>query len=208
MMGFAIRDGILLGLSLASLFGFGPALLALLQTSLSRGYKSGFALAFGIFLSDLFLVLLSFEGVTQVVDEPQNKVAFGIVGGVILIIFGMVTFIKKPQTKADEIIVKNPRILAFIGKGFLLNLANPFIWLFWMGTMIAISANYEKDEKAILMMFSTALLIVLLSDILKSFLADRLKPFITAKLLISINRIAGIGLILFGISLIIRAFYI
>lgn len=206
-MGFAIRDGLLLGISLATLFGFGPALLALLQTSLSRGYKSGFALAFGIFLSDLFLVMLSFEGVTQIVEEPKNKLAFGIVGGVILIVFGVITYLKKPQIETDEIIVKNPRILAFIGKGFLLNVANPFIWLFWMGTMIAISTNYEKDESAILIMFSTTLLVVLMSDLLKSFLADRLKPLITAKLLIRINRLAGIGLILFGISLVIRAFY-
>jgi len=206
-MGFAFRDGLILGLSLATLFGFGPALLALLQTSLSRGYKSGFALAFGIFLSDLFLVLLSFEGVTQVVEEPKNKLAFGVVGGVILIVFGIITYLKKPQIQSDEIEVKNPRILAFIGKGFLLNVANPFIWLFWMGTMIAISTNYEKDESAILIMFSTTLLVVLMSDLTKSFLADRLKPLITAKLLITINRIAGVGLILFGFSLIIRAFY-
>jgi threonine/homoserine/homoserine lactone efflux protein len=206
-MGFAIRDGLLLGISLATLFGFGPALLALLQTSLSRGYKSGFALAFGIFLSDLFLVLLSFEGVTQIVEEPKNKLAFGIIGGIILLIFGVITYLKKPQIEADEIVVKNPRIFAFIGKGFLLNVANPFIWLFWMGTMIAISTNYEKDETAILLMFSTTLMVVLMSDMLKSFLADRLKPLITARLLIKINKIAGIGLILFGISLVVRAFY-
>lgn len=206
-MGFAIRDGLILGVTLATLFGFGPALLALLQTSLSRGFKSGFALAFGIFLSDLFLVMLSFEGVTQVVEEPKNKLAFGIVGGVILIVFGVLTYLKKPQIEAQEIKVKNPRIFAFIMKGFFLNVANPFIWLFWMGTMIAISTNYEKDESAILVMFSITLLTVLISDLLKSFLADRLKPLITVKLLITINRIAGIGLILFGISLILRAFY-
>jgi threonine/homoserine/homoserine lactone efflux protein len=206
-MGFAIRDGLLLGITLATLFGFGPALLALLQTSLSRGFRSGFALAFGIFLSDLFLVLLSFEGVTQVVEEPKNKLAFGIVGGIILIVFGVLTYIKKPQVEAEEIKIKNPRIFAFIMKGFFLNVANPFIWLFWMGTMIAISTNYEKDESAILIMFSTTLLVVLLSDMTKSFLADRLKPLVTKKLLFTINSIAGIGLILFGISLIIRAFY-
>lgn len=206
-MGFAIRDGLLLGISLATLFGFGPALLALLQTSLSRGYKSGFALAFGVFLSDLFLVMLSFEGVTQVVQEPKNKLMFGVVGGVILIVFGIITYLKKQQIQNDEIVVKNHRILAFIGKGFLLNVANPFIWLFWMGTMIAISTNYNKDELAILVMFATTLLVVFMSDLTKSFLADRLKPLITAKLLTTINRIAGIGLILFGISLIIRAFY-
>ncbi len=206
-MGFAIRDGLLLGITLATLFGFGPALLALLQTSLSRGFKSGIALAFGIFLSDLFLVLLSFEGAIQVVEEPKNKLAFGLVGGVILIVFGVITYLRKVQTQAEEIKVKNPRIFAFIMKGFFLNVANPFIWIFWMGAMIAVSANYQKEESAILLMFTITLLTVLSSDILKSFLAGKLKPLITSKLLTTINRIAGIGLILFGISLVLRVFY-
>ena len=101
-MSFAIRDGLLLGVTLATLFGFGPALLALVQTSISRGFKAGVSLAFGVFLSDLFLVLLSFEGVIQVVEQPKNKLAFGIVSGLILIIFGIITYIRKPKTKTER----------------------------------------------------------------------------------------------------------
>lgn len=206
-MGFAIRDGLLLGITLATLFGFGPALLALLQTSLNKGFKSGFALAFGIFLSDLFLVLLSFEGVIQIVEEPKNKLAFGVVGGIILIVFGAITAIRKPQIVVQEIEIKNPRVWAYIIKGFFLNVANPFIWIFWMGTMIAVTANYQKDENAILLMFAITLLTVFISDTLKAYLAGKLKPLITEKLLLWINYVAGVGLVLFGISLIIRAYF-
>jgi len=207
-MSFAIRDGLLLGVTLATLFGFGPALLALVQTSISRGFKAGVSLAFGVFLSDLFLVLLSFEGVIQVVEQPKNKLAFGIVSGLILIIFGIITYIRKPKTKADEITVKDPKTITYILKGFFLNVANPFIWIFWMGSMVAITSNYEKDEKAILTMFTVTLITVFLSDTLKSYLAGKLKPLLTVKLLTLINSIAGIGLILFGISLMLRTFWI
>ena len=207
-MGFAIRDGLLLGITLATLFGFGPALLALVQTSINRGFKAGVSLASGVFLSDLFLVLLSFEGVIQVVEQPKNKLAFGIVSGLILIIFGIITYIRKPKTKADEITVKDPKTITYILKGFFLNVANPFIWIFWMGTMVAITSNYEKDEKAILTMFAATLITVFLSDIIKSYLAGKLKPLLTVKLLTLINNIAGIGLIIFGLSLIIRTFWV
>lgn len=207
-MGFAIRDGLLLGITLATLFGFGPALLALVQTSISRGFKAGVSLAFGVFLSDLFLVLLSFEGVIQVVEQPKNKLAFGIVSGLILIVFGIITYIRKPKTKADEITVKDPKTVTYILKGFFLNVANPFIWIFWMGSMVAITSNYEKDEKAILTMFTVTLITVFLSDTLKSYLAGKLKPLLTVKLLTLINSIAGIGLILFGITLMLRSFWI
>lgn len=207
-MSFAIRDGLLLGVTLATLFGFGPALLALVQTSINRGFKAGVSLALGVFLSDLFLVLLSFEGVIQVVEQPKNKLAFGIVSGLILIIFGIITYIRKPKTKADEITVKDPKTITYILKGFFLNVANPFIWIFWMGSMVAITSNYEKDEKAILTMFTVTLITVFLSDTLKSYLAGKLKPLLTVKLLTLINSIAGIGLILFGISLMLRTFWI
>lgn len=206
-MGFAIRDGLLLGITLATLFGFGPALLALVQTSVNRGVKAGISLAFGIFLSDLFLVLLSYEGVIQVVEEPKNKLAFGMVSGLTLIVFGIITYIRKPKTKAEEIKVKDPRTITYILKGFFLNVANPFIWLFWMGTMVAITANYEKDENAIMTMFAVTLITVFLSDTLKSYLAGKLKPLLTESLLIFINSVAGIGLIIFGILLILRAFF-
>lgn len=206
-MGFAIRDGLILGITLATLFGFGPALLALVQTSINRGFKAGVALAFGVFLSDLFLVLLSFQGVIQVVEQPKNKLAFGIVSGLILIVFGILTYIKKPKTKADEIKVKDPRTITYILKGFFLNVANPFIWLFWMGTMVAITSNYEKDENSIMTMFAVTLITVFLSDTLKSYLAGKLKPLLTERLLIFINSVAGIGLMIFGVSLMVRAFW-
>jgi len=207
-MGFAIRDGLLLGITLATLFGFGPALLALVQTSINRGFKAGVSLAFGVFLSDLFLVLLSFEGVIQVVEQPKNKLAFGIVSGLILIVFGIITYIRKPKTKADEITVKNPKTITYILKGFFLNVANPFIWIFWMGTMVAITSNYEKDENAILTMFAVTLITVFLSDTLKAYLAGKLKPLLTLRLLTLINSTAGIGLILFGLALMLRSFLV
>ena len=122
-MAYAIRDGILLGITLATLFGFGPALLALVQTSIHRGFKAGISLAVGVFLSDLFLVLLSFEGVIQIVEQPKNKMAFGLVGGVILIVFGIITALRKARTEVDEIEVHNPRTITYILKGFFLNVA-------------------------------------------------------------------------------------
>ena len=46
-------EGIIIGLTMAVMLG--PALFALLQTSIHRGTKAGVILAFGIFLSDFFI---------------------------------------------------------------------------------------------------------------------------------------------------------
>ncbi len=208
-MGFAIRDGIILGLSLATLFGFGPALLALLQTSIQRGFKSGVFFAFGVFLSDLVLVYLAFEGSIQIVNEPENKLNFAIVSSVMLAVFGMVTYFKKPKIDNKGVFInKNAPPLTYTFKGFILNIANPFVWIFWIGTMIAITANYGKTESsAILVLFISALITVFCADTLKAYLSGRLKPYVTYTVMRRINQISGIGLVLFGISLVIRALY-
>lgn len=208
-MWVALRDGLLLGLSLATFFGFGPALLALLQTSIQKGFFSGVFLAFGVFLSDLLLVYLCYMGGIQIVNEPENKLNFAIASAIMLAIFGCITYFKKPKLDTNNIKVRpGAGHFAYTAKGFMLNIANPFVWIFWMGTMIAITANYGKAESySILFLFITALFTVLAADITKAYLAGRLRPYITIKTMKRINQISGIGLVLFGVALIIRTLW-
>mgnify|MGYP001062136256 CR=1 FL=1 len=84
-----IAQGVILGFTLSVLFGFGPALIALVQTSIHRGFWSGVLLAAGVFLSDVVLVGLSFLGAIRILDNPENKMVFGIAGGILLGCLGM-----------------------------------------------------------------------------------------------------------------------
>lgn len=203
-----LYDGIILGLTLAVFFGFGPALFALIQTSIHRGFWSAVLLALGVFLSDVALVALSFFGAIKLISTPENHLAFGIVSGIILIIFGIVTFTRKVEITGDGQINDNdaPGALTLILKGFFLNIANPFVWIFWMGVVVGFTANYSRDVSELLVFFSAALLTVLLSDILKSFLSFKIKKYLTANRIEWVNRLAGIGLFGFGVYLIIKSF--
>ena len=55
-----------------------------------------------------------------------------------------------------------------------------------------------------ILFFSGTLFVVLLTDIVKVYLASRIKRFITAKFLTLVNRGVGVSLIIFGIALIVR----
>lgn len=200
-------EGIILGLTLALFFGFGPALFALLQTTIHRGFISGIILAIGIFLSDLVLVSLCFLGAIQIINKPENTLTFAIISGSILIIFGIVTFTRKepdPKSENGEIL-KKPKAITFLLKGFFLNIANPFVWVFWVGVVVAMTANYGPDIRSIVIFFGAALLTVLLSDVLKCFASYKIKRYLTPRLMHKINQVAGIGLVLFGIFLISRS---
>ena len=199
-------EGIFLGLTLAIFFGFGPALFALLQTSMHRGFLSGVWLAVGIFLSDLALVALCFMGAIQIISKPENNLAFAIISGIILIVFGIVTYTRKVyiSKEDEELEIKKPGLITFVLKGFFLNFTNPFVWVFWMGVVVGFTANFGGNVRSTYLFFSAALLTVLITDVLKSFAAYKIKRFLTQKTMLLINRIAGIGLMLFGLFLIIR----
>ncbi len=200
-------EGIILGFTLAVFFGFGPALFALLQTTIHRGFLSGLFLAIGIFLSDLVLVGLCFVGAIQIISKPENNLAFGIISGIVLIIFGIVSYTRKVEFNKDNKVNTKDRawLIAYTLKGFFLNIANPFVWIFWMGVVVGVTTNLEGGKYAIIVFFSATLLTVLSTDILKCFDSYKIKKFLTPKIVLRINHIAGVGLVLFGLFLISRA---
>lgn len=204
-----IWEGLVLGLTLAFLFGFGPALFALIQTSIHRGLWSGFQMAFGIFLSDATLVTLCLLGALQIINEtPENQLVFGLITGIILIIFGIVTFTREVKI-ADDINneeIRKPNPVTFILKGFFLNFTNPFVWLFWILWVTTITSNYQGETDSVILLFSITLLVILATDMLKCFGAYKIKRYVTPRFIQWINWVAGSGLMVFGIFLLIRAF--
>lgn len=199
-----ILQGAFLGLTLAVLLG--PALFSLLQTSIHRGIKSGLFLAFGIFLSDLTVVTLAYLGFLQIFSQKSNNsLIAGIIGGVILIVFGVFNFRRLISTeeKEDNIRVKGPGVLTFLLKGYFLNLLNPFVWIIWITAMSLIS-NYGYDTYDVLLFFIGTLLTILGTDILKVIIANTIKRYLKPAIVTRINHAVGILLIGFGIFLIIR----
>jgi threonine/homoserine/homoserine lactone efflux protein len=202
-------EGTVLGLSLAFLFGFGPAFFALIQTGIYRGFIPGILLAIGIFLNDLLIVSLSILGATTIMGGVDNFSLIGIFGGALLIIFGIFTYRKKTEIEDAEknTNIKTPHPLIYIGKGFLLNAVNPFVWIFWISIIVGITARFSADTSKLILFFSGTLSVVLITDIIKTFAASRFKRFITYKFLILINKIAGIAISGFGIFLILRSLF-
>lgn len=127
------------------------------------------------------------------------------IGGTILVVFGIVTFRRKVHME-DEYLqqIKKPGPLTYILKGFFLNFANPFIWIFWMGVVVGTTSNFGVDTTSIYMFFTGILVTTLSTDLLKCFIANKIKAYLNLKVLAKINHMVGIILVIFGIVLIIR----
>ena len=203
-------EGIFLGITVA--ISIGPALVALLQTSIKHGIKTGIFLAFGIFFSDLTVVFGAYFGASQFVISPTTHLVFGIVGGSVLMIFGLFTIFRKvnmnEQVEAiSEIKVRRQSPIRYFLKGYFLNLANPFLWAFWLTSVIAISSSYRGNRVAIAMFFTGTLATVLTTDILKVVLATKIKLSGNPYVKLWINRIVGVIFTLFGMFVMISVIW-
>jgi threonine/homoserine/homoserine lactone efflux protein len=199
-------EGIFIGLTMAVMIG--PAMFALLQTSIHRGTRAGVYLAIGIFLSDFFIVVMSYLGAAQLLNQGKKSLVVGLIGGTILIIYGIVTFTKKVQIDDANSLVEQKKIpgpLTYLVKGFFLNFANPFVWFFWFTVMMGISGTYGSEFSAVSSLFGGVLLTIFSTDVLKVFIASRIKQYMTPKVLNLVNYVVGVLLVIFGIILIIRS---
>jgi threonine/homoserine/homoserine lactone efflux protein len=202
-----IIEGAILGLTLAVLLG--PALFALIQTSIHRGFRSGVFMAIGIFFSDITLVFLCYMGAMRIISSGHNRLIFGIIAGAILIIYGVVAFIRHVKINGNGNNTNgnsHPGWVTFVLKGYFLNVANPYVWLFWMTVTVGVTSDYGDDNiHSATMFFTGALLMILITDIVKAYVAKKIKTLLNEKNVRRLNKVVGILLFFFGIVLIARA---
>lgn len=198
-----VTQGILFGLTLSLMVG--PAFFSLLQTSISKGFRSGSHLAIGISMSDILMVFVAWYGVSSVLESTKAQRLVSIIGGIIIIGFGIYTATRRHITKAPHSIVPVSKFqLKYIAKGFVFNIANPGTWLYWL-IPIGISNSYPKHSQQIVFLISI-LLTNLSMDMLKCAISNELKRFLTDNVITIINRVVGGILVAFGIYLAISSF--
>jgi len=191
----------------------GPVFFLLLETSIRKGVRAALAFDCGVFLSDIIYILLAYVFYNEVANllDGDNSYLIQLFGGVIFLIFGLVTLLKKPKamTKEDTEGINQTKDYLMLGlKGFLLNFANPAVIFYWF-SVIAFGAkkldNGAQGSADYMWLYITVLIITFFSiDILKILGAKKLRPFITERVLTGLNRLTGLIILISGIVLFAR----
>ena len=200
----ALLNGIKYGLFLTILVG--PLVFALIQTGVERGFRAGTMIGFGIWISDLLFILAVYYGfshVKTITEWEHFELVVGTIGGLILIITGIFTFVSKTPD-----ITKNKKItgtyLTLWIKGFIINTLNPFTVFFWVLVMTTVVADNSYSPQQSLFYFGGILGTIMLTDSLKVLLAKRLRYYLEIHHLIWVRRVTGVALFIFGVVLIGR----
>jgi threonine/homoserine/homoserine lactone efflux protein len=195
-------NGLLFGL--VFIFAIGPSFFLLIQNSIQYGFRKGAFIAIGISLSDILFVSLALIGMATVFTNPESSTIFAYVAAAILIIYGVYSFLKTPVINNDTEIIDGNGILKFLLKGFLINVFNPTIILFWLTLSTTVSSSYGYSWPEERNFFIGMLFTILATDLAKAFLANHVRQFITVHAISIFNRIVGSALVLFAISLIFK----
>ena len=201
-----VFNGFKFGVVLAFLIG--PVFFTIIQTSIERGFWNGAWVALGVSLSDAVYVAICYFGLFQFLNEPKFRTHMAYAGGAILILFGLYHLFVKTRKARLEVArpTNEPNTFKYFAKGFIINGISPMVLIFWIGTLSFATIDFGYNRGVEMFIFFVSLLItVLVTDVLKAFLADRLRALITRRFLMIMNVAVGICLIIFGVRLFLMA---
>lgn len=201
-MSGAIIEGVGMGLVLSMIIG--PVFFALIQNSIEYGFRQSVFMAMGILLSDSIYVMISYFGVSYLGKIPMVEASLGYAGGIIMIGFGIVSFVKKGVQRPNSgglPVQEVPKKRHGFLKGLSLNGVNPFVLLFWISVagLVRLRASYTAMD--VFFYYVGVLLTVFSTDLLKAYIAKKLRKFITPKLMLNLNRLVAVLLVFFGLRL-------
>jgi len=194
------------GLVLALLVG--PLLVLLLQLSLRQGTLAAFAAALGIWVSDVSLAAAThfgLGGLNTVADNVYLTKIIGTVGGAILLIVAIVTWLRKPvDITAQRVMPSRSGLLSAFAQGFAINTFNPFTISFWSFFSVTQVHDRGLTDEAALAVYAGLLLTIVLTDSIKVVSARKLREFLTPKMVLWAQRFGALVLAIFGVVLAVR----
>lgn len=201
----AIPFGIILS------FTIGPVFFVLLETSATKGFKSALIFDFGVILADIIFIIIAFLSTNKLMDKVKDDPNFLIFGGVLLVAYGIISFIK--TSKSFRSIVREYHRVEFkknygklFLKGFLLNFINIGVLLGWLAFII-LGNTLTTSENGIYVFLATILLTYFLVDLLKIYAAKTLKTKLTPRRIFKTKKIISLVILGFGLLLLFQGFF-
>ena len=200
----------------------GPVFFVLLEISITKGFKAAMIFDAGVLLSDLFYIVISLFFAYQLkgLGDVKNNLILSVLGGTLFIAYGVYNlFFKQVKMGAEALDQdlldsedkaiksnKNKDNSMLVLKGFMLNLLNPGVVIYWLAIIAKgfdLVAPYDSDAHIVI--FIAIILITFFGiDCLKAYVANKIKPLVTVKLLSGLNILIGIIFLGTGIFLILR----
>ncbi|WBX76535.1 LysE family transporter [Tenacibaculum ovolyticum] len=206
---YDLKDAFFIGFVMS--FMIGPVFFMLIKTSILKGARAAIAFDIGVILGDISFMLIAYYGSRSLLEKIKDDPRLFLVGGLILIIYGLITYLDKNNKKEGEAvpeikIIESNNYLKLLLKGFALNFINVGVLATWLGVIIVIGPTLDMNPTSIFWYFATILFGYALTDLGKILLAKQLKSKLTPLVIYRIKRGMGVLLIVFGALIMLKSF--
>jgi len=190
-------------------FMIGPVFFVLLETAATKGFRAAISFNIGVLTADVVFIGIAYLSSYQLLENLSNASGLYVFGGVILIVYGLIMYLKKPTretldpSRAKEL--KHGYLQLFI-KGFLLNFINIGVLVIWLGVILVVGPSVENDPKRLFIFIGIMLSTYFIIDIGKIVLAKQLKRYLTPRRIFKVKKLLGFILILCGLILTVKGF--
>lgn len=201
----AIPIGILLALTI------GPVFFVLLETSITKGFRSALVFDLGVILADIIFILIAFYSTSSILDKVKDDPNLLVFGGVLLFTYGLISFIKTSKSyrqifkEYNSIVIKKNYFELFF-KGFLLNFINIGVLGGWIAAII-LAKSITTSNNGVFLFIGTVLISYVVVDLLKIFLAKKLKHKLTPRVVFKMKKIISIVILFIGFVLMIQRLF-
>lgn len=192
-------------------FMIGPVFFVLLETSALKGFRAAIVFNLGVIIADILFLSIAYFSSRQLLENLSNRPGLYVLGGVVLLVYGITIFVKKEVKKKQEAVEQeavkvSKGYLGLFVKGFLLNFINVGVLAFWLVAIITAGASLDNNPKRIVTFFTAMLLTYFITDVFKILLAKQLKKKLTPRRIHLIKKGLGVILIICGIVFITKGF--
>jgi len=200
--------GISLGFFLS--FMIGPVFFILIETSITKGFKAALTFDSGVILADICFIMIAYFSSFQLINSIKDDPALFLFGGMIMLTYGIISFVRLQKLKKAEIHVESAsyknNYFSLFAKGFLLNFINVGVLGFWLAIIITIGPQLEMEHGKMINFFLFVILAYLTTDIFKILLAKQLQSKLTPSNILKVKKISSILLIVFGAVIMSKSF--
>lgn len=192
-------------------FTIGPVFFVLLETGATKGFRSALIFDCGVILADILFIIVAFFSTNRLLGKIKDDPNFLIFGGVLLIAYGLISFIKTSRSFREivreyhKVEIKKGYGKLFL-KGFLLNFINIGVLLGWVA-FIVLANTLTESKNGVVIFLSTILVVYFLTDLVKIVIAKKLKNRLTPRLIFKTKKIIALVILGFGILLLAQGFF-
>ena len=200
-----ILSAIGLGFMLSLVF-IGPIFFLLIETSFCRGHRHALALDLGVITADILCIVAAYFASADLVELIDKHPGFYRITALIILVYGIFMMLTKTQMHVanEKKIISQNYFKTFVN-GFLFNILNVGVILFWLVTVISVRNEYP-DLQNFLLYIGLVIATYLAIDLLKILLDKQFHYKLTQNLANKIRKTVGIILIIFSFFIFLQSY--